>query len=155
MISSSPFPCATRTLLKRTRFSQAEDRRLRDVVLSHEGMTWDQIATQIPGRTARQCRDRFNNYLSDKITSEAWSASEDEYVMDQYRLVGPHWSLIAAHLTGRTAAHVKNRWYKHLSRRAPPVPNETVAEPEKFDWEQIIASATQKQSDLKWCEWTL
>jgi hypothetical protein len=162
MTSDSSSRHATKTPVTRKRFSEAEDKRLREAVQTHGHLNWDEIAMEIPGRTARQCRDRFKNYLSDEITREAWSSSEDEFVIDQYRLVGPRWALISGRLMGRSAIHVKNRWYKHLCRRLPAVPHEApiAAEPEKvatvdvgLDWERIMSSACQKQTEREWSDW--
>jgi hypothetical protein len=158
MAATSLFARGPTKLLRRKRFSEAEDQLLRDIVRSGEELNWSEIAIQLPGRTARQCRDRFKNYLSDDVTFQAWSPSEDEYVMDQYRMIGPRWSMISAHLAGRCAVHVKNRWYKHLSRRWPMLPSETPAteEPEKadeveeFDWERTMTSACPRQPGMEW-----
>ena len=102
---------------KRKRFSSEEDMLLKALVDGKRQKSWDQIAREIPGRTARQCRDRYNNYLFKEISGASWKPTEDEIILKMHKEVGPKWSLIAKHLVGRSGNNVKNRWYKFLSKQ--------------------------------------
>jgi hypothetical protein len=95
----------------------------------HGSCHWQVIANSMPGRTARQCRDRFVNYLTPNLSQDPWSSEEDQVLIDCFKQVGPHWSQIALFLPGRSSNAIKNRWYTHLQRRPvkrdvaiPPVP---------------------------------
>jgi hypothetical protein len=76
----------------------------------------------MPNRTARQCRDRYKNYLLDSLVCDAWAPGEDAIIVEKFREIGPKWVEIAKYLNGRSGNHVKNRWHKHLSKLSAPVP---------------------------------
>jgi hypothetical protein len=103
--------------LSRNRFNVHEDFHLLGLVQQYGRANWAQIAARMPGRTARQCRDRYNNYLYGDVARAPWTAWEDDFIARRQGEVGARWSLIAREMrTGRTALHVKNRWTKHLRR---------------------------------------
>jgi hypothetical protein len=97
-----------------------EDMKLRGLVHSFGTKNWEEIARFMPSRSARQCRDRFKNYLGDFIVTNPWTSQEDAVVIRQYHLIGPKWVEIGKMLSGRSGNNVKNRWHKHLSKRECP-----------------------------------
>jgi len=54
-----------------------EDKKLISVVERLGPKNWTAIAANIPGRTAKSCRVRWQNQLSPEIKKLPWSASED------------------------------------------------------------------------------
>jgi hypothetical protein len=70
----------------------------------------------MPTRSARQCRDRYKNYLIDDLVTEAWAPQEDAVIVEKFHEIGPKWVEISKFLNGRSGNHVKNRWHKHLSK---------------------------------------
>jgi hypothetical protein len=89
--------------------------------------SWEEIAAHVTDRTARQCRDRYKNYLIDSLVVEEWTPQEDAVVIQQFHLIGPKWVQIGKLLNGRSGNNVKNRWHKHLckihkGREIPPDP---------------------------------
>jgi hypothetical protein len=90
-------------------FSTAEDQKLIELVTFLGGSDWSAIAQQMPGRNARQCRDRWKGYLSPTISTGAWTPEEDDLLMQKWHAVGPRWSLIATTLNGRSEVSVRNR----------------------------------------------
>jgi hypothetical protein len=112
-------------------FSPAEDQALHHLVSCLGDFDWNAIAHQMPGRTARQCRDRWKGYLSPHLTNDEWSAAEDQLLMEQWSHLGPRWSLIAGVLKGRSEVAIKNRW-KLLCRRktGAPVSELEIPDPE-------------------------
>jgi hypothetical protein len=115
----------------RKRFTPNEDQMLIHLAKRHGARHWQAISTSLPGRTARQCRDRFMNYLLPNLTSDPWSAEEDQILVDRFNEFGSRWSRIAVFLPGRSSNAVKNRWYTHLQRSqlAPPTPPDTDTAP--------------------------
>ena len=103
----------------RKRFSKQEDKILKHAVDEQGLQNWDEIAQFLPGRTGRQCRDRYNNYLFKEISGKPWSPEEDEIIRQKYQIYGSHWVKISQFLDGRSGNNVKNRWYKYLSKRDP------------------------------------
>jgi hypothetical protein len=117
-MSSSQNPPLSRTQ-SRQKFTPEEDHQLRLAVERLGTKTWDEIAAHVPGRSPRQCRERYKNYLLDSITTHPWTAEEDAFLCQKVRELGPHWVQIANHLDGRSGNQVKNRWHKHLSKGGP------------------------------------
>ncbi|EAX86547.1 Myb-like DNA-binding domain containing protein [Trichomonas vaginalis G3] len=71
--------------LCRTKFSPAEDDILRSIVQKFGARKWNTIAQYLPGRTARQCRDRFRNYLSPDLKNGPWSREEDIMLIEKVK----------------------------------------------------------------------
>lgn len=100
----------------RKRFTIEEDNSLKHVVHDLGIRNWEDVAAYIPGRTARQCRDRYNNYLFKEISTSTFTPEEDAIILQKYSEIGPHWVAISKFLNGRSGNNVKNRWYKFLSK---------------------------------------
>jgi hypothetical protein len=48
------------------------------------------IASELDrGRTAKQCRDRWKNYLRGGIKKGGWTNDEEELIKDMYTTFGP------------------------------------------------------------------
>jgi hypothetical protein len=103
----------------RRKFTAEEDDRLRNLVLQFGARDWVTISYHMPGRNARQCRHRYNNYLVDDHQYFPWREQEEEMLIAQYQALGPKWVEIATHLPGRTGNDVKNRWHKHILKKRP------------------------------------
>ena len=93
----------------RNTFSIEEDKKLNDLVARY-GMDWRQIATYMPGRNARQVKERWRNYLSSDVEYRPWTSDEDDLLCEKYREFGPRWKEISRFFEKRTEVHVKNRW---------------------------------------------
>jgi hypothetical protein len=116
--------------LHRSRFTLEEDIKLRSLVNNLGTKNWDEIARFMPSRSARQCRDRFKNYLRDCLVTNPWTSQEDALVIRQYHLIGPKWVEIGKMLSGRSGNNVKNRWHKHLCKRCGGI---SVMHPNAFE----------------------
>jgi hypothetical protein len=80
---------------------------------------WVKVAEMIPGRTAKQCRDRWVHNLQPSLSSSRpWSEAEDEVIFTQMNALGRKWAVIARQLTGRSALQVRNRYYSACRRIA-------------------------------------
>ena len=101
----------------RKRFTPEEDKLLKQSVKRGKSKTWEAISQLLPGRTARQCRDRYNNYLFKQITNAQWTEEEDQIIIKMYEKIGSKWTKISKSLQGRSGNNVKNRWYKCLSKK--------------------------------------
>ena len=91
------------------------------IVRSHrKGMTWPEIAAQLPGRTADQIRGRFNNSLDPSLKKTLFTAEEKRILYEAQKTYGNKWTAIATLLPGRSENQTKNCWHnaKMAQRRA-------------------------------------
>jgi hypothetical protein len=95
-------------------FTPDEDHLLSGLVESRAYNNWSEIAQHMSGRTARQCRDRWTNYLAPAISFEPWRPEEDELIIQKVNEIGTKWATIAKHTNARTGNALKNRWYSGL-----------------------------------------
>lgn len=100
----------------RKRFTPEEDELLKKLASDKNNKTWKEIARHLPGRTACQCRDRYNQYLFQEVVQKPWTDEEDEIIISKYRQYGPHWVKISQYLEGRSGNNIKNRWNSALKR---------------------------------------
>lgn len=101
----------------RKRFTEEEDNILKHVIQTLGIRNWSEVAKYLPGRSGRQCRDRYNNYLFKDISFRPWTEEEDSIILHKYLIYGNHWAKISTFLVGRSGNNVKNRWHKYLSKR--------------------------------------
>ena len=79
-----------------------EDAQIAALVLQYGTRSWSTIASHLPTRSGKQCRERWHNHLDPVINKGEWSEEEDA------RLIAAHRSL-------------GNRYARHPSQaRAPP-----------------------------------
>ena len=109
------------TKIRRSRFSASEDRKLQTLVKRYGTADWTIISENIPHRSPRQCRDRWNHYISPQANTSEWLEYEDEIIIDGLKKYGKHWTYIASLLPGRSSVAVRNRSCK-ISRRADADP---------------------------------
>lgn len=100
----------------RRKFTPQEDATLARLVKVNGARRWDTIAKEMPGRTGRQCRDRFKNYLQPELVNGQWTDEEDRLLRQKVKEHGLHWSTIVKDFPGRSQSNLKNRWYSHLLR---------------------------------------
>ncbi|KAL3660411.1 hypothetical protein V7S43_014564 [Phytophthora oleae] len=90
-------------------WSVEEDALLMEMMLKGYD-NWRQVSNSIPGRTAKQCRERWRNRLDPSINKSPFTEEEDEAIQQAYEKYGNRWTQIAELLPGRTEDAVKLRW---------------------------------------------
>ena len=99
-------------------WSQEEDVHILRCV--QQGMSrWSSIAQHVSGRSGKQCRDRWFNFLEPNSRKGGWTEDEDRILETLVKQFQSQWSRIALRMPGRSESAVCNRWktlrkLKHL-----------------------------------------
>ena len=105
---------------------------------------WSTLAEQMPGRIAKQCRERWCNHLDPGIKRTSWTPEEDRIIVETIRRIGTKWADIARLLPGRTDNSVKNRWNSTLRRQKAETENVhhnvILPEPRKMHMSSLLES---------------
>jgi len=102
--------------VRKFKFSAEEDELLKSLVEKHGTNNWTIIARSLKGRTTRQCRDRWNHYLSNDQSQFEWNEEEDSLLLRYYEDYGSRWTVISKFFVGRTAVSIRNRCCRLLRR---------------------------------------
>lgn len=108
---------------KHKKLSEEEDELLKAIVLKLGPKNWRLIASLMPGRTKRQCRDRYVNYLAPGFIRAQWTDEEDELLAKKFIQYGSKWSQIRSFFPNRTSNDIKNRFNYTVSRKLNNINN--------------------------------
>jgi hypothetical protein len=100
--SQSPHP--------KSKFTPEEDSTLINLVREHGTDDWPHIARLMRGRNARQCKDRWFNFLSPDVVNGPWTEEEEALLCNRFAMLGNLWKLISTFFPGRTEINVKSHW---------------------------------------------
>lgn len=123
--------------LKRKYFSEKEDELLIDAILKYKKESWNDIAKFVPGRSPKQCRDRWSNYLKPSLIFDPWENSDDQLLVSLVNKYGTHWSKMKNFFPNRSSNSIKNRWNFLLKNHVKVLPIEN-----------MIISALSKKTDI-------
>ena len=109
-VPSPQSPVTTKRLYKpHAKFTVEDDEILRSLV-NELGDRWEEIASRMPGRNARQVRERYQNYLSPNLNTSKWTEEEDQLLLSKVQQLGQKWVKISKFFTNRTDQMMKNRF---------------------------------------------
>jgi len=79
--------------------------------------SWTMLATLLPGRIGKQCRERWVNHLNPAVNHGPWTPREDQMLIDMHARFGNHWTRICALMPSRSDNSLKNRWNSTMAKR--------------------------------------
>lgn len=131
-------------LSKKVKFTKTEDLKLKDLIEKYSTNDWKKIAKHLPPRTARQCRERWCNYIDPNLSQEPWTPEEDEVLLKIHEQIGNHWKKMEEFLPKRSKNNIKKRWrlltnsYDDEGISQPP--KQTVPELPPLKTEKVVVS---------------
>jgi hypothetical protein len=99
-----------------SKFTPDEDKHLRTLIEQCSALDWAIIAESMEGRSPRQCKERWVNYLCPELNNTIWSEDDDLLLLQKHNEIGPRWVAIAKFFPKRTDSMLKNR-FNRLCRR--------------------------------------
>lgn len=98
-------------------WSKEEDDRIIELLEKYGCKKWSFIATFLPGRNGKQCRERWYNQLDPSIKKDAWTKEEELTLLHAHHLYGNKWAEITKLLPGRAGNSIKNHWNCSMKKR--------------------------------------
>lgn len=107
---------------KRRPWTAKEDAAIRGLVQENGIKQWTLIAENlhkkfnIPGRSGKQCRERWHNHLNAGILKNAWTPAEELSLFLSHQQLGNKWAEISREIPGRTDNSIKNHFYSTVRK---------------------------------------
>ena len=79
---------------KKRSWTKDEDERLLCMVGIYGAQRWAYISEMMPGRTGKQCHNRWRNSLNPEIRKGSWTEKEDNLLLSLVKERGTQWSQV-------------------------------------------------------------
>jgi len=104
----------------RGKWSPNEDAELMDALVEFaedDEVDWRHVASKVKGRSAKQCKERFQLKLDPALKRDEWTVEEDALLLVGFEQCNGRWTAIAKSLPGRREDAVKIR-FRSLQHQA-------------------------------------
>jgi hypothetical protein len=128
----------------KVKFTAEEDALLLELVEEHGPKDWNAISMIMQTRNARQCRERYKNYLDPSLRSDAWTPDEDALLEEKYAEFGAKWNRIARFFTNRSDNAIRNRRMMLDRHHARGTETEVLGAPQADDVVPIAPESERK-----------
>jgi myb proto-oncogene protein len=96
--------------LKKGHWTEEEDQLLAHLI-SEMGTKYTEIALSLPGRTGKQCRNRWLMTLDPALSKRPFSEEEYKVILKENQRLGNNWKAISDNLPGRTGALIGTHFH--------------------------------------------
>jgi hypothetical protein len=125
------------------KFTAGEDMHLREVVEQCGTKDWSEVASYMWGRNARQCRERWANYVNPMLADVAWTQAEDDLLDEKFAQIGTKWKTIATFFPLRSKNQIKNHWNLKQKRQQLAMLTNPTPDPEP-----PVTTNAQREGDV-------
>jgi hypothetical protein len=95
---------------KKRFFTKEEDALIKHYYEDLNIKDWKIISTYLENRTAKNCKDHYQNYLDPKIINKPFNLEEEKLLIKLVAKYGKKWNTIASQMNNRSADYIKNKW---------------------------------------------
>ena len=80
---------------KKRPWTQEESDMVRQLVAEHGTRSWTLMASKLPGRSGKQCRERWKYQLDPSVRRGLWRAEEDAVIVRERARRGNRWAEVS------------------------------------------------------------
>lgn len=99
------------------KFTNNDDQRLKDFVSKFGIEDWTKISMLMKNKSAKQCKDRWSNYLDPAYSHSPWTEEEDNLLLLMYEEMGSQWTLMSSHFEKKTPGEIRFRYLKLMRQK--------------------------------------
>lgn len=79
---------------------------------------WSEVASFLPKRKAKHCRERWNNHLDPALSNGQWLPAEEAKLMGAVEAHGTNWTQVVRLLPGRSESMAQQHWNSIVLRNS-------------------------------------